>query len=140
MRVLFSVEFAPDVCVDKDGDGICATEDACPEVDGVRTTDPKTNGCPSDRDHDGFIDKEDACPDAPGARTADPKTNGCPTAAAPAVKLAIAEQVTFEPGITVMNPGGAALLESVAKIMRDHPGFACASKATATTARAAPAT
>jgi outer membrane protein OmpA-like peptidoglycan-associated protein len=78
MRVLFSVEFAPDVCVDKDGDGICANVDACPEVDGVRTTDPKTNGCPSDRDHDGFIDKEDACPDERGARTVDPKTTGCP--------------------------------------------------------------
>lgn len=152
MRVLFSVEFAPDVCVDKDGDGICANEDACPEVDGVRTTDPKTNGCPSDRDHDGFIDKEDACPDAPGARTADPKTsgcpdrdkdgvadredacidvagvatddpktNGCPTAAAPGEKLVIAEQVAFEAGSTDIDAAGAAVLESVAKIMREHP-------------------
>ena len=78
MRVLASLEFAPDVCVDRDGDGICANEDACPEVDGVPTGDRKTNGCPADRDHDGFIDKEDACPDAAGARTADPKSTGCP--------------------------------------------------------------
>ncbi len=46
MRVVFSVELTPDVCVDKDGDGICVAEDACPNVDGVHTTDPKTNGCP----------------------------------------------------------------------------------------------
>jgi outer membrane protein OmpA-like peptidoglycan-associated protein len=55
-------------------------EDACPDVPGVRTDDPKTNGCPErpDRDHDGVYDDEDACPDVPGVRTDDPKTNGCP--------------------------------------------------------------
>jgi OOP family OmpA-OmpF porin len=47
-------------------------------VAGVRTDDPKTNGCPSDRDKDGIIDAEDACPDVAGVRTDDPKTNGCP--------------------------------------------------------------
>lgn len=46
MRVVLSIEFAPDACVDPDGDGICSPKDACPEVDGVRTSDPKTNGCP----------------------------------------------------------------------------------------------
>jgi OmpA-OmpF porin, OOP family len=46
MRVLVSFEWSPDPCVDKDGDGICAPDDACPDVDGVRTRDPKTNGCP----------------------------------------------------------------------------------------------
>ncbi len=48
---------------------------------GVRTNDPKTNGCPpppSDRDKDGIPDAEDACPDVPGVHTDDPKTNGCP--------------------------------------------------------------
>lgn len=46
MRVLTVLEYAPDVCVDKDGDGICAYEDACPEADGPRTNRRKTNGCP----------------------------------------------------------------------------------------------
>ena len=45
---------------------------------GVKTDDPKTNGCPPDRDHDGVLDGEDACPDTPGLKTDDPKTNGCP--------------------------------------------------------------
>lgn len=46
MRVVLSVELAPDVCVDADGDGICAPADACPDVDGVRTSKRSTNGCP----------------------------------------------------------------------------------------------
>jgi hypothetical protein len=46
MRVLAVLEYAPDICVDKDGDGICAYEDACPEADGPRTDHRKTNGCP----------------------------------------------------------------------------------------------
>jgi len=47
-------------------------------VPGVKTDDPKTNGCPPDRDHDGIPDADDACPDVPGVKTEDPKTNGCP--------------------------------------------------------------
>src|SRR6202030_955559 len=31
---------------DRDHDGIPDTEDACPDVPGVHTDDPKTNGCP----------------------------------------------------------------------------------------------
>ncbi len=56
-------------------------DDACPDTPGVKTDDPKTNGCPPplpDRDKDGIIDNDDACPDTPGVRTEDPKTNGCP--------------------------------------------------------------
>jgi outer membrane protein OmpA-like peptidoglycan-associated protein len=63
---------------DRDKDGILDAEDACPDVPGVKTDDPKTNGCPPDRDKDGIIDTEDACPDVPGVKTDDPKTNGCP--------------------------------------------------------------
>jgi OOP family OmpA-OmpF porin len=71
---------------DRDGDGILDKDDACPDTPGVRTEDPKTNGCPpppppapSDRDGDGILDKDDACPDVPGVATDDPKTNGCPS-------------------------------------------------------------
>ena len=40
----------PTVCPkpkDTDGDGIPDGEDACPAAAGVKTTDPKTNGCPA---------------------------------------------------------------------------------------------
>jgi hypothetical protein len=74
MRVVFSIEAVPDVCVDPDGDGVCADEDVCPSVDGLR----KDHGCPADRDYDGFNDADDACPDQAGGRTLNPKTAGCP--------------------------------------------------------------
>jgi OOP family OmpA-OmpF porin len=80
-----AIEKPKPVVADRDGDGIPDSEDACPDTPGVRTTDPKTNGCPppppvpvADRDHDGIPDSEDACPDLPGVKTDDPKTNGCP--------------------------------------------------------------
>jgi outer membrane protein OmpA-like peptidoglycan-associated protein len=64
---------------DRDRDAVFDDEDACPDVPGIRTNDPKTNGCPrTDRDNDTVFDDEDACPDVPGNRTNDPKTNGCP--------------------------------------------------------------
>ncbi len=65
---------------DKDGDGVLDSEDACVDVPGVRTEDPKTNGCPPPKDTDGdtVMDPEDACVDVPGVPTEDPKTNGCP--------------------------------------------------------------
>jgi hypothetical protein len=89
IRALLSAEWAPafeekPVVHDRDGDGIPDEQDACPDVKGVRTSDPKTNGCPPppppppDRDGDGISDDQDACPDTPGVHTDDPKTNGCP--------------------------------------------------------------
>ena len=38
---------------DQDGDGIVDTEDACVSVKGGKTTDTKSNGCPTDKDGDG---------------------------------------------------------------------------------------
>lgn len=84
LRALLSVEYVPAYeKPDRDHDGIPDSEDACPDVPGVRDPDPKKNGCPPpaaplDRDHDGIIDSDDACPDDPGPHTNDPKTNGCP--------------------------------------------------------------
>jgi OOP family OmpA-OmpF porin len=83
-RALASVEWMPAFRkavpppTDRDGDGVFDIDDACPDVAGPRTGDPKTNGCPPDRDGDGIVDTEDACPDVPGVKTSDPKTNGCP--------------------------------------------------------------
>jgi OOP family OmpA-OmpF porin len=68
----------PAPVADRDHDGIADDADACPDVPGIKTEDPKTNGCPPDRDHDGILDADDACPEVPGVKTEDPKTNGCP--------------------------------------------------------------
>ena len=79
MRVVFSIELVPDVCVDPDGDGVCSDVDVCPSVDGV----PQNHGCPADRDHDGVADSEDACVEVAGVPSDDRAANGCPSAEAP---------------------------------------------------------
>ena len=89
VRGLASIEWFPEVKKveeqpkDRDGDGVLDREDACPDLPGIRTDDPKTNGCPAaagpgDRDGDGILDDKDACPDTPGVASEDPKKNGCP--------------------------------------------------------------
>jgi outer membrane protein OmpA-like peptidoglycan-associated protein len=86
LRGLLSIEWqqsateAPPPPRDRDHDGIVDPQDACPDVPGVRTDDPKTIGCPPppDRDKDGVLDEADACPDDPGEASADPKLSGCP--------------------------------------------------------------
>ena len=85
VRVLASIEWAPHYVPppppvgDRDGDKIKDDVDACPDTPGVKTEDPKTNGCPlADQDGDGVPDTIDACPKDPGVKTDDPKTNGCP--------------------------------------------------------------
>jgi OOP family OmpA-OmpF porin len=87
LRVVGMLEWFPAIAPpppppsDRDNDGIIDNDDACPDVAGVRSEDPKKNGCPPpppDRDNDGILDAQDACPETPGIKTEDPKTNGCP--------------------------------------------------------------
>jgi len=78
-RLVATIEWAaPYKRRDRDADGIPDDEDACPDVAGLRSSDPAKNGCPPDRDNDGVADVDDACPDVPGVHTSNPKTNGCP--------------------------------------------------------------
>jgi hypothetical protein len=44
-RVVFGIEVF-DHDSDRDHDGVADSQDACPDTPGVRTGDPKTNGCP----------------------------------------------------------------------------------------------
>ena len=86
VRGLVSLDYIPEIKVaaavvqpsDRDHDGVFDPDDACADVAGVHTDDPKTNGCPADRDADGILDSDDACPAVAGVKTDDPKTNGCP--------------------------------------------------------------
>lgn len=59
----------PPPVVDRDGDGVLDTDDACPDVPGLASL----KGCP-DRDGDGIADADDKCPDVPGLA----KYFGCP--------------------------------------------------------------
>jgi OmpA-OmpF porin, OOP family len=67
----------PPELLDTDGDGIPDKDDACYDMQGQRTNDPKTNGC-ADRDGDGILAPLDTCPTAAGPANADPKLNGGP--------------------------------------------------------------
>ncbi len=58
-------------CPDRDGDGIADKDDKCPDVAGLA----KYNGCPiPDTDGDGINDEEDKCPTVPGVA----RYQGCP--------------------------------------------------------------
>ncbi len=106
---------------DRDHDGVPDDKDACPDVKGVRTSDPRTNGCPPDRDGDGIIDSEDACPDEKGPRDADPKKNGCPRVHVTDKEIVILEQVEFETGQATIKHASDGLLSSVAQVFKDYP-------------------
>ncbi len=117
-RGLLSIEWAPGIKKeepilppaepapprDSDGDGIPDSEDACPAVPGVKSDDPKANGCPSDKDHDGIADADDACPDVAGVKTSDPKTNGCPPDADKDGILDSEDACPDVPGIKTSDP------------------------------------
>ena len=86
LRALADLEWMPEIekpvpppppPPDRDDDGILDKDDACPDEPGVKSDDPKKNGCP-DRDEDGIFDTDDACPDEKGVASDDPKKNGCP--------------------------------------------------------------
>lgn len=65
--------------IDNDDDGIIDKEDACRDMKGPASSDPKRNGCPDpDADGDGVEDALDACPKHKGSPSSDPKQNGCP--------------------------------------------------------------
>jgi OmpA-OmpF porin, OOP family len=80
VRAVASIEWVPDAPEpDRDHDGIFDKDDACPDEPGLRSDDPKKNGCPlRDRDRDTILDEDDACPDEPGVPSLDPAKHGCP--------------------------------------------------------------
>ena len=110
---------------DRDGDGIPDSQDACPDVKGVKTDDPKTNGCPPhvDTDGDGIFDDEDACPNEKGVRTSDPKNNGCPKSVRVTDnEIFILEQVQFDTGKATIKKVSDGLLDEVASVLKEHTG------------------
>jgi OmpA-OmpF porin, OOP family len=64
---------------DPDADGVADPGDACPFAFGVKSADPRRNGCPVvDGDGDGVADADDACPEQAGVKSVDAKRSGCP--------------------------------------------------------------
>jgi hypothetical protein len=70
--------------IDNDQDGLIDREDACPNVAGVASPDPKKNGCPGapeppkDSDGDGIDDAKDKCPNEAEDKDGFEDEDGCP--------------------------------------------------------------
>lgn len=122
----------------EDADGF-ADEDGCPEPDNDldRVIDGGDNcpldpedrdghqdddGCPeADNDNDGFPDVTDACPNEPGIA----EMNGCPRVyedvEVTSDGIIIHQQIFFETNRAVIRPESFAILDTVARVLRDFP-------------------
>ncbi|MFO0673256.1 MAG: OmpA family protein [Polyangiaceae bacterium] len=110
-------------CPDTDGDGVYDKDDACVDKPGIKTSDPKTNGCPDpDRDKDGIKNEDDACPDGAGKPDPDPKRNGCPKAFVQAGQIKILDQVKFKTNSADILPGkdSEEVLVAVLDVLKGH--------------------
>ncbi|MDC0748639.1 OmpA family protein [Polyangium mundeleinium] len=110
---------------DKDNDGIPDAKDACPDAPGKAHADPKLNGCP-DTDEDKILDPEDACKDVKGVRDPDPTKNGCPpkNVIIKPTEIVITEQIQFDLNKATIKPVSNAILDSVARVLKDYPELA----------------
>jgi outer membrane protein OmpA-like peptidoglycan-associated protein len=107
---------------DRDGDGVFDEQDACPDTKGIKTSDPKTNGCPGDFDKDGIRDDVDACPFEKGKPNADPLKNGCPRLVRVTQKeIQILEEIQFAFDKSAISPKSSDLLDEIAAVMVEHP-------------------
>ncbi len=106
---------------DKDGDGIFDKDDACIDVPGGPSEDPKKHGCPPDSDGDGIFDNDDACVDTPGVPDPDPKKHGCPKVVVTDREIKILEKIEFDFDKATIKPISDAILDSVAKVLKDNP-------------------
>ena len=119
-------------CPDSDGDGIADNVDNCPNQYGTTAR----SGCPEpapatapapppvvlkDTDNDGILDRDDKCPTTYG-----PSSNfGCPevTQEVRTVLAAAASNIQFETGSATLLVSSYSILDQVAQIMRQYPGY-----------------
>ncbi len=107
---------------DRDDDGVWDIDDRCPDQPGVRSVDASRNGCPPDADGDGIVDAQDACPEEAGVKSDDPSKNGCPTAVrVTGSQIVVTQNVNFETGSAVIDPGSEPVLAQVAQVLSEHP-------------------
>jgi outer membrane protein OmpA-like peptidoglycan-associated protein len=130
---------------DSDGDGIADGLDRCSATPKGATVDAL--GCPGDEDADGVLDGLDRCPRTPIGATVNssgcvagqqgrqpiraappdtspaPPTNPAPTPPAAVLGAAplVLEGVSFETGSARLQSGSYVELDSVAKVLLEHP-------------------
>ncbi len=110
---------------DDDTDGIADKADRCPteaeDMDGFEDDD----GCPEpDNDRDGIGDDDDECPDVPEERGGD--KDGCPDKPTVIVRrgqLIVYGKILFPVESADMKPQSEALLDEMARALKEHPRF-----------------
>jgi outer membrane protein OmpA-like peptidoglycan-associated protein len=110
---------APAPPSDRDGDHVPDNVDACLDVAGIASDDPKTTGCPPpDGDADGIPDNTDACPAVAGIGSDDPTQNGCPSRASVAP---ISERIFFRPLAARLNRASIEVLTRLVITLKAAP-------------------
>lgn len=78
LRALLRLAYAPRK-LDRDGDGLIDTEDACPDDPEDKDGFEDADGCPDlDNDKDGILDTADTCPNKPEDKDGFEDVEGCP--------------------------------------------------------------
>jgi outer membrane protein OmpA-like peptidoglycan-associated protein len=112
---------------DNDQDGVPDTADKCPlepeDHDGFQDED----GCPdNDNDGDRIVDVKDKCPNQPEDYDGDRDDDGCPDVkkyklvVVTAKKIELKQKVYFATARTRILPRSFALLDEVAKVLKDR--------------------
>ncbi len=113
---------------DNDADGILDDEDQCPnepeDIDNWQDDD----GCPDpDNDADGLLDTEDQCPNEPESFNGNEDEDGCPDELKYSLvnvtdtKIELRQMVFFKTGKALILPKSYALLNEVARVLKDYP-------------------
>lgn len=117
-----SNEYVP--CPDSDNDGVCDSQDKCPDTPAGVKVDG--SGCPLDSDGDGVPDTFDECPTIPGP----PTNNGCPL---PLVEVSIEniidnlnqllEGIEFDYDKDVIRTVSYSKLNAAFDVLEAHPNY-----------------
>ncbi len=112
---------------DNDRDGIDDPEDDCPLEPEDADDFEDDDGCPDpDNDQDGILDPEDLCPNEPETQNGYADHDGCPDEEQVRVvgdKIVLDDRVHFRTNNAMIRPESHALLERLAKLLREHPEY-----------------
>jgi len=115
-------------CVDTDGDGVADNMDKCPSAAEDKDLFEDADGCPeADNDNDGFVDSVDFCPDQAEVKNGIKDNDGCPDEMSAVIfcgEIVILDKIFFDTNKTTLKSVSFPVLDSVAKIMKDHPEIA----------------
>jgi len=112
---------------DKDRDGVPDADDKCPNEPEDKDQFEDEDGCPDpDNDNDGVPDAQDLCPNERETLNDYADHDGCPDEDQVRViggEIILDEVVRFPTNSAVISAESHALLERLAKLVREHPEY-----------------